>query len=105
MSKKFNNKSIIVVIIAMIIGVYIILFEKQIIAGFAIIAGGIALNFLEVVKWITELVKFFKSFSKGGEETETEKPANNNTTNVVQFGDNTSFHGDTAIGGSKIDKK
>lgn len=72
MSETFNIKSIIVIIIAMIIGVYIILFEKQIIAGLAIIAGGIALNFLEVVKWISELVKFFKSVSKddGGNKME-----------------------------------
>ncbi len=105
MTEKINIKALAVILIAIVLGVYIIFFQKQIITGLIIITGGISLNFSEVLKWITELVNLIKSFSKSDEETEKEKPTNNNTTNIVHFGDNTNFHGDTAIGGSKIDKK
>ncbi|MFA6461970.1 MAG: hypothetical protein WCV90_06930 [Candidatus Woesearchaeota archaeon] len=105
MNKKINIKSIVIVFFAMIIGIYLIFFQSQIITGLFIIAGGISLNFLEVAKWIKELISFFKSFNKDDDEPESEKTSGDIRTNVINIGDNANFHGDTAVGGSKIVKK
>ena len=106
MSEKIKMKSIIVIIIAMILGIYVIFFQDQIIKGIIIIGGGISLNFFEVVKWIKGLINFVKSFNNGEEkEPKSEKSSDSNLTNIVNIGDNANFQGDTAVGGSKIDKK
>lgn len=108
MSQKINIKSIIIIFLAMIIGVYVMFIQDQIITGLIIIAGGISLNFLEVVKWIKDIHKFIKSFNKEEDEPEkeksTSKPSVHHETNI-KFGDNAKFSGDVAMGESKIDKK
>jgi len=95
MSQKINLKSIIIIILAMIIGVYVIFIQDQIITGLVIIVGGISLNFLEVAKWVKEFMSFLKSFNKDEPEPEKEKPSNQ--TNIVNIGDGANFHGDTAL--------
>ncbi len=110
MSEKINIKSIIVIILAMIIGIYIIFFQNRIITGLIIIAGGISLNFLEVVKWIKELIDFFKSFNKDERKSpDNDKspvgPQTHHHETKISIGDNAKFGGDVAMGESKIDKK
>ena len=105
MSERINVKSIIIIILAMIIGIYVIFIQDKIITGIVIIAGGISLNFLEVFKWIKELIRFIKSFNKEQEtEKEIPKPLVHHQTNI-KFGDNTKINGDVAMGGSKIEKR
>lgn len=42
--RKINIKSIIIIILAMIVGVYVMFIKNQIITGLIIIAGGISLT-------------------------------------------------------------
>ena len=71
MNEEVNVKAIAVVILSAILGGYVILFEKQVLAGIIVIAGGISLNFLEVVKWVKELYSLIRFFSNEvGDQTQ-----------------------------------
>src|SRR3989338_3487719 len=67
MKEEINIKAAGVVILSVILGVYIIFYQDQIIAGIIIIAGGVSLNFIEFLKWCREIRSLFRSFGK--EET------------------------------------
>lgn len=61
MKEKVNVKAAAVVVLSAILGVYIIFFEEQILAGILVIAGGVGLNFLEFLTWLKELISLFKT--------------------------------------------
>lgn len=97
---------LIIVIISMVVGASIIIFQDKILSGLVVLFGGSSLGLVEILGWLEKLNNWLRLIKINDDEEEEQKPlVNTGTYQHIQFGDHAQVTGPVNIGGRNQVKK
>ncbi|MBI2102776.1 hypothetical protein HYT55_02975 [Candidatus Woesearchaeota archaeon] len=70
MSERINFKAAAIVALSIIIGSYLIIYQKETLTGILFVAAGTIVSLSDVIKWLEELYNLFKTSEKEGDQSQ-----------------------------------